>query len=429
MRPLTRLLNAWSEPPFWSLPDRLVTRGMTGEKETIANDFTGLVEHAYKQNGIVFACLMVRQMVFSEIRFQWRRFNNGRPGDLFGNPELEILERPWPNGTTGELLSRMEQDASLAGNFFGVRVEDGDGLRLRRLRPDWVTILTGSPTDDPFDYRAQPVGYIYKTRPAAAVSEKVVFTPEQIVHYSPIPDPAAQWRGMSWLTPVLEEISSDKAATKHKRKMFENGAVAGLTLSYDPMISPDDFKEYVKLFDEQHAGVDNSYKTLHLGGGADPKSIAANFRQLDFKGIQGASETRIAAASGLGAVMAQFSEGLAGSSLNTGNFTAARKRSETILFRPLWRMAAAALESVVKAPDGAHLWYDTRDVAFLRDDAMEEASIRKEDASTLSMLINSGWKPDTAKKAVITGDFDVLEHTGKTSVQLQDPDDEGATDE
>jgi len=417
VRPIRRFLNAWSEPPFWSIPDRLYTGGSTGEKESIGNDFTAYVQGVYKTNGIAFTCILVRQMVFSEIRFQWRRILNGRPGDLFGTEELSLLEKPWPNGTTGELLSRMEQDGSLAGNFYGVRVQDDKGIRLRRLHPDWVTIITGSPTDDPFDYRARPVGYVYQSRSRAGRSKPVTFAPSQIVHYSPIPDPEAQWRGMSWLTPVIEEIGSDKAATKHKQKIFEHGAVSGMAISYDAAVGAEDFKEYVRLFEEQHAGVDNAYKTLHLGGGADPKAVGANFQQLDFKAIAGASETRIAAASGLGAVMAQFSEGLAGSSLNTGNFTAARKRSETILFRPLWRMAAASLESVVEAPEGAHLWYDTRDVAFLRDDAKEEASIRQQDATTIETLWRSGFTPDSVVTAVTTGDFTRLTHSGVGSVQ------------
>ena len=117
--------------------------------------------------------------------------------------------------------------------------------------------------------------------------------------------------------------------------------------------------------------------------------------------------------------MAQFSEGLAGSSLNTGNFTAARKRAETMLFRPLWRMAAASLQSVLVAPAGARLWYDTRDIAFLRDDAAEEAKIRHQDASTLETLWRTGFTPESAIVAITTGDYTQLDHTGVTSIQTE----------
>ena len=419
MRLLSRILNAWSEPDLWSVPDRLLSFGpQVGEKEPIGNSFIDYAEEIYKKSGPVFTCLFIRQFLFSEVRFQWRRIEDGRPGPLFGTPELSLLENPWEHGTTGELLGRMEQNNSLAGNFYAARVEDEHGKRLRVLRPDWVKIVTGSPSDDPFDYRARVVGYVYQSEPRRGKSDPVTFLPEQIVHWSPLPDPSAQWRGMSWLTPLLPEIDSDDSATKHKREIFRHGGQPW-AITYDSTITGEEFKLYVAAFKAEHSGVDKAYKTLHLGGGADLKAIGANFQELDFKALQGTSETRIAAASGLGAVMAQFSEGLAGSSLNTGNFTAARKRSETMLFRPLWRMAAASLQSVLVAPAGAHLWYDPRDIAFLRDDAAEEAKIRHQDASTLETLWRTGFTPDSSIMAVTTGDYTQLQHTGVESIQTQ----------
>lgn len=417
MRPISRILNQWTEPDFWTRPQSIYSGRTTGDRESIGVDFNAYVEEMYKKNGIVFTCILVRQMVFSEARFLWREFQDGRPSKLFSTPDIGLLDRPWKGGTTGDLLSRMEQDASLAGNSYVVRVDNDGPTRLRRLRPDWVTVITSSPNDDPFDYRAQVSGYMYHPRDRRWQTEPVMFTPDQVAHWTPIPDPSAQWRGMSWITPILDDVEGDKAAAEHKKQYFKRGAVTGLTISYDKSISVDDFKEYVKLIEEQHTGADNAYKTLHLGGGADPKTVGSSLRQIDFKAVIGASETRIAAASGLGAVMAQFSEGLAGSSLNVGNFSAARKRSETILFRPLWRTAAAALETILKAPDGAHLWYDTSDVAFLRDDAKEEAEIRAKDAATLAALHRAGYTTESSVLAVTTGDFTQLEHTGRVSVQ------------
>ena len=134
----------------------------------------------------------------------------------------------------------------------------------------------------------------------------------------------------------------------------------------------------------------------------------------------GSGETRIAAASGLGAVVAQLSEGLAGSALNAGNFAVARRRAETMLFRPLWRIASATLEQLVDVPDGARLTYDPRDVAFLRDDAKDEAEIRKTDATTMGELHRAGYTPESIKQFMDSdGDYNALEHSGLPSVQVQ----------
>src|SRR5687768_11267046 len=55
--------------------------------QPVSGDFTGL-DAVYKSNGIVFACMLARQSLFSEARFQFRQLRNGVPGDLFGNQDL-----------------------------------------------------------------------------------------------------------------------------------------------------------------------------------------------------------------------------------------------------------------------------------------------------------------------------------------------------
>lgn len=417
-----QISNVFTQPPFWSIPDDMWRfTSDVGMKETIGVDFGAFVQKAYKANGIVFACILARLMVFSEVRFQWQRITNGRPAGLFGTQDLGILERPWPGGTTGELTARMEQDVSLAGNAYDVVVDDEFGRRIRRLRPDWVTILTGSPTDDPFDYRARVVGYVYQPK-AGTRRDAVTFAADEVAHYSPIPDPEAQWRGMSWLTPVIDEISADKAATKHKLKFFEHGSVPGLIISYDKDVSSDVFNAAVDRFEADHSGTLNAYKTLHLGGGADPKTLGADLKQLDFKVTQGAGETRIAAAAGVHPVIAGFSEGLAGSSLNAGNFSAARRRFADMTIRPLWRIAAASLETIVPPPDSStRLWYDDRHIAALRADAQEEAEIRQTQATAIRSLLDAGFTPESSVVAVMDDDFPALVHSGLFSVQLQAP--------
>src|SRR6266566_5156453 len=58
------------------------------------------------KNPIVLACMIIRAMTFSEVRFSWQRLGGGRAArDLFGTQDLQILEQPWPGGSTGELLA------------------------------------------------------------------------------------------------------------------------------------------------------------------------------------------------------------------------------------------------------------------------------------------------------------------------------------
>jgi phage portal protein BeeE len=385
--------------------------------EVVENSFAGYARGAYQRNGVVFATILSRMLLFTEARFQWQTLKNGRPTDLFGTPELAILETPWPNGTTGELLARMEQDVSLAGNFFAVR-EPG---RIRRLRPDWVQIILSAPPEQAV--QSDVVAYRYVPGGVAA-GEGELFLPEQVCHWSPIPDPIAQYRGMSWITPVLRELQADGAATEHKAKFFDNAATPNLAVSMKEPMTATQFREFVDAMDDAHRGVGNAYKTLYTGNGADVSVVGADMRQLDFKATQGAGETRICAAGGVPPIIVGLSEGLQASTYS--NYGMARRKFGDHWARPQWRSACAALSSLVKPPGNSasgavRLWYDDRDIAFLREDEGDRAAILKEHMLTIESAVRAGFEPESAKAAVVSGDLSGMTHTGLYSVQLQPP--------
>lgn len=394
--------------------------GLYGSYSTVTRDgkpvedveaaFTGYVQQGYKANGPIFAIVLARLMLFTEARFQFRRLINGRPGDLFGTKALELLERPWPNGTTGELLARMEQDVSLAGNAYVVK----SGDRLRRLRPDWVSIiLTGDPASDP---DVDVYGYAY--RPGGH-GDPVPYLPDEMCHWSPIPDPEAQYRGMSWVTPVVRELQADDSATRHKDAFFKNGAKPGLVVSLKESVKKDQLLALVKAMNDSHQGADQAYKTLFLAGGADVTVAGSNLQQLDFRGTQGAGETRLCAAGGVPPIIVGLSEGLA--SATYSNYSMARRKFGDHWARPQWRSACAALAHLIDVPGGAELWYDDSDIAFLREDQKDAAEIAQTRQTTITGYINAGFTPESAVAAVVNSDETMLVHTGLVSVQLQAP--------
>jgi phage portal protein BeeE len=389
--------------------------GNWGEKyERPEASFESYTYAAYKSDGIVFACMLARQLAFSEARFQFRQVRNGRPGNLFGTPGLELLERPWPNGTTGQLLTRMIQDVDLCGNAYIIN----EGDRLRRLRPDWVEIILSRPPQEASD--VDVVGYRFWPG-GIDVGEPEIFTVEEMCHWAPTPDPTALYRGMSWLTPVIREIQADQAASDHKLSFFRNGATLGPIFTLPKEMSADQFREFKRITEESHSGVENAYKTVFIGGGATVTLGAADFRAMDFKSVQGAGETRIAAAARIHPVLVGLSEGLAGSSLNSGNYAAAKRNFADGTLRPLWRDACGALATIIEVPDGAELWFDDRDIAYLREDASDIAEIQSRQASAIRQLLDAGYTADTTVQAILADDMSLLKHSGLFSVQLQPP--------
>lgn len=425
--------GSFNQGPFWANLNAL-SSSVGSNEERIENDFEAYVQRAYKANGVVFAAISLRSQVFSEARFQWRPLQGGRPGDLFGTPDLSILERPGPNQTTGELLKRMLITADLAGNWYGVRVDDegrvgkaargNPGERIVHLRPDWVTIIIGSNSGDPNAMDAKVLGYQYTPLGSAGTpqSEPVLLMPDQVSHYSPEPDPEARFRGMSWLTPVIREIQADKAATEHKAKFFENGATPGVAIKFDKDTDDDAFESFVESFKAAHQGSWNAYKTLFLTGGADIAPVSMDLKQLEFSTTQGAGESRILMAAHVHGTLIGSSEGMHGSSLNAGNYQAVRRSFVDGTMRPLWRMACASLESIVPPPSpDVQLFYDVRDIAFLRDDQKDVADIRAKEAQTIRTLVDSGYTAESVVSAVTGEDWSLLKHSGLFSVQLQPP--------
>lgn len=417
-----------------------IQQTLAGEAESAPQGFVGMAEQAWGGNAVVFACMAVRQLVFSAIRFQWQDFNNGRPAGLTGNPALRPLEVPWPGGTTQDLLNRMIQDADLAGNFYAIRDTplariggDTSTFEIVRLRPDWVVNVR-----EPRNIRGGQVGWrrmgiAYFEGGYGSGNDPVAFQAGEFAHFAPHPDPLANWRGMSWLTPVVREIQADGQMTTHKRKYFENGATPNIIVKYPVGAREEDMRAVAKLFAETYEGVDNAYKTLHIGGGADLSVVGSDMAQVDFRSVQGAGETRIAAAAGTPPAVVGLSEGLSGSSLNAGNYMAARRRLADGTAHPLWQNASGSLAPLIATPStlGAQwpiyqkgfmrLWYDARDVPFLREDEKDAAQIGQIRAASIRQYIDAGFEPGSARDAVDKGDLTLLKHTGLFSVQLQPP--------
>lgn len=401
--------------------------------EKIAASFAGFVTGGYSADTVVFGIELKRMLIFSDARFQWRRIVSGQPQDLFGSQELGVLERPWPGATTGDMLVRMLLDADLAGNCYQARIGD----EIVRMRPDWVDIVLAprivapdgrgrialAETGQALGYTR--AGYMYfeggnrQTKP-------VVFLPDEVAHFAPIPDPLATYRGMSWLTPVIREIQADRQATEHQISYLDHGGTPNFLVKLPRETTKEQFELFKETYEASHGGIENAYQTLMLTAGADATTLGSTMVDLDMKALRGLGETRIAMAGGIHPVVLGSSEGMAGSSLNAGNYTAAKRSTADGTFRPLWRNAAGSLATIVPQPPnagtGVELWYDDQHVAFLRDDQRDLAEIAAKDADIIRTLGDGGWDPDSIKAALKAGyDWSLLTHTGLVPVQLNVP--------
>lgn len=394
--------------PVW------VYYGSNSSRETIEPTFESYVRHGYYANAVVFGVIRTRLALFSEATFKWRNLKDKK---LFGDNDpkgLKLLEQPWPGGSTGELLARMEQDVSLAGNAY-IR---NCGDYLERLRPDWVVIVSIVDTDPNGYSRRQVVGYLFE--PHDPDRPQVEFYPvEQVAHWSPIPDPLANFRGMSWLTPVIKEITADVAMTEHREAFYRNAATPNLILKYKSKLEQEQVNRIAAQINARHGGPKNAFRTMVLDEGADPMVVGSALNEDGFAQIQAAGENRIAVAAGVPSIVAGLKEGLNAATL--ANYGEAMRAMADLTTRPNWRSACAALQSLLTVPAGAQLWYDTSDISALQAGEKDQAETMQVLAATASSLIAAGYTPESVILALTSGDMTLLKHTGLYSVQLQPP--------
>lgn len=391
------------------------------KNEGLDHSFEGYVAGAYKSNGIVFACIVARLLLFSEVEFAWQNMPDRK---LFTDQGLDLLQNPAPGVTTQDMLAQAEVDLSLAGNAYWTVRGDGPNRRLRRMRPDWVSIVSSG---DPDDLDSQVIGYVYQPGGMSS-NDPVPLFPQDVAHYTMIPDPTAVHRGMSWLTPIIGDIQADSGFTSHKKNYIQNAAVSQLAVMYPPL-AEDQFKAAVNSFKTNYEGSYNSGKTIHISGGADLKPLQSSLKDLDFKSVQGGGETRIALASRVPAVVLGIAESLQGSALTTGNYQSARRQFSDGYAQPHWRSLVGAFGGLVSPPSGVNrLWFDDRNVSFLREDQKDLAEVQVANATAIRQLVDGGYEPDSVVSAINANDLTLLTHTGKLSVQLQPPSDTNAND-
>jgi phage portal protein BeeE len=394
----------------------LTTSYGSPDREAILPSLTAWSQQAYAGNSVVFSAILTRLLLFSEATFQFQALDDKH---LFGNQSLTILEKPWPGGNTGELLVRMEQDVSLAGNSYTWHppADDDEPDRLVRLRPDWTTIVSEMVQAVGGGQYRRKLGYwVEPPRTAGGQGNGQFYPADEVAHWAPLPDPAAEFRGMSWLTPVYRDIAGDDGLTQYKIRYLENSASPNLLIRYAQKLhagSVDAIRERVTA---RHGGVTNAFKTLVLDQGADVTVIGNSLAQMDFSNVGAAGAERILAAAGPVPGVLVGIEPLRGAGKS---YQESINKFANLWARPQWRSACACLEQICPPPAANRLWFDTTDIAALQDGALEQGQAALVRGQTLLALGQAGYTPESA--AVFVNSGDVMKLVAKPGALVAPP--------
>jgi HK97 family phage portal protein len=392
----------------------------TSDREPLLPTYLAYAQQGYAGDAMVFGCILERIKLFSQARFTWRDRRDGR---TFTTVDLGPLQEPWPGGSTAELLARMEQDVSLAGNAFVRRAGD----RLERLRPDLVTIISKLTPDGTVDEVTglprkvrEVIGYAYSPAMFDKDRQTELYDVSEVAHWSPIPDPVSGFRGMSWITPVVREVDTDVGLSKYLLKHLDNNATPNFALQYKRKLQSLDVDEIRSRFKAKFSGPDNAGEVVILDDGADIKAIGSTMTDLGYNELQAAGALRIAFAAG---VPTELLPGMATQRTPQDTvYAEAIKHFANSTMVHNWQSACAALSNIVDVPAGADLWYDLRGIAALQPGEIDKATTMTAQMANVSTGIASGFDPDAVIRAVAAGDLTLLvgAHSGLVSVQMQD---------
>jgi hypothetical protein len=324
---------------------------------------------------------------------------------LFGNTDLAKLEEPFgPGSTTGELLARMQQDRSLAGNAY---IWDAPGEdRLVRLRPDWTTIISEQVQVSGGGHYRQKIGYWWEPPKSVLGQGTGFFIPaDEVVHWAPQPDPQADFRGMSWLTPIYRDVQGDDGMTQYKIKYLDNAASPNMLLRYTQKLNPGTIDSIRDRMHARYAGPQNAFKTLVLDQGADATIIGNSLSQMDFSNVAQAGVERILAAAFVPGVLVGL-EPLRGAGRG---YQESMQKFANLFGRPEWRSVCGALEPLLDVPAGNRLWYDTSGIAALQDGEMERGQttlVKSQSVLALNQALK--YEPQSIVTAVDSGDLTQL---------------------
>lgn len=422
MRLIDQLISRYGST-FWegeaSAAAVLTTTYGSAGQEAILPQLAGFTRGAYRDNGIVFGAILARLMLFSEATFV---FQDRTDGHLFGANEtdnrrstaLRKLENPWPNGSTGELLARMIQDADIAGNAY---IWDS-GTQLVRRPPEQMTIVSQETSDGHGRSYREVVGYYWDPNPIGTgqpSKDAQYYDVSEVAHWTPIPDPEANFKGMSWMTPIIREITADTALTDYKLKYLENAATPNMLVKYKQKLLPETIDSLRDRMQARYGGKNNAFKTLVLDQGADMTVVGNSPEQMNYTTVQAAGENRILIASGVPGIVVGSKEGLMAATYS--NYQQAMRRFADITMRPLWRSACDCLSTIVAVPPGARLWFDLADIAALRQGEKELADTTLVKAQAAGELMKF-YEADSVVLAVESGDFSLLKPRPGPVVEL-----------
>jgi HK97 family phage portal protein len=362
----------------------------------IERTFLKLAESGYGQNAVVYSVL--RLLSSSVAEPPMLAYTEDEDGQLTKLPRQHPLNRLLRNPTPGlltmyEFWELVTVYLGITGRFNGFIERGNNGLPIAiwPLRPDRVGPI--------YSGMEQPVGARVVKGWSYLIpgTTHYIAIPREDVLTINLPDPAGESgglvEGLGPLQVLAAEVGADNEATKLVGSLLANYATPGLVIKTKvPITDKETAKRLKRQFQSQFGGSHRGEPAV-LDSDADVVPLSFNLSQLEFPSLRNITETRVAAAYGVPALLVGLEAGIS----RGARATIQEQReffTETTLSNYWRRYGDAMSEQVaISFGEGTVCRFDTRKVKALQRQAAEEASKVKDafqlGAATLDQYLDS----------------------------------------
>jgi HK97 family phage portal protein len=266
---------------------------------------------AWRNNGDVYSC--VNKITNSACIGGYRFINPSDPkreevADLkYQKQVMDII--CYYYGSFRKFKQAVFQQRLISGNCYIEKVRNlgGELIGLKVLDSRTISIIVDK-TGAVFRYvqvmsqnGAQLLGQLENPVSVSevAISDPVIFEPDDIIHWTYGIDPNAENFGLSPLEPVLWEVRTDLSAMISNYFFFENDAVPSVQYILKDDLQAEDKKAIKEFVEKNFKGAKNRHKASVLEGVADVKVIRVSQKDMEYLAGRQFSTEKICAAYGV----------------------------------------------------------------------------------------------------------------------------------
>lgn len=242
----------------------------------------------WRNHGDVFAAVREISQSVGVAGGKWVNVN-----DPSKDPNPESVRRATEVFTRYQTMRQFWRDLThherIAGNaYYHLEKNQGDGaiFGLKKIDPRTMAAVI------------DPNGNVIKWIQQVGL-ESVTFEPDEIVHFTTIPDPNSPVYGISPLESIMWEARTDIAAMISNYSLFMNDATPASMYVFEDAMTDKQVAAAIEKIKEQVRGVGNRHKSLGMKGLKDIKTISITNKDMEFTVLRKMTTEKVCAAYGV----------------------------------------------------------------------------------------------------------------------------------